>query len=342
MQKSSITILCRTCLKSEGNVYPLSFTSTGHENINFATMLMSCTAICIQPNDTLPYHICEKCLCILIMAYNFKEQCEKSDLFLRRRDKINLIEVKPNNIKSLLTNTKVGDTSVKANVKSKNDIKVKTESVEIRNNVNENVETMEILFIKQEQTVDVAKSTAIKREHSYNSEEDFKSNKPKYKRKPGIFKCSKCDKVLTTRYGFMYHMKNHSESNLFSCPVENCKRKFSWKPTLKRHMLVHSNEKRFLCYICGKEYSAADSFWYHLKSHQGQRPFLCTCCGKSYKQAIHLKYHMHSHTGKRQFNCTKCNRAYLGPTQLQRHWRKFCGIGRDPPAERRRRALNVD
>ncbi|KRT79978.1 zinc-finger associated domain containing protein, partial [Oryctes borbonicus] len=296
MQRANISLLCRTCLKGEGNIYPLSFTSTGHENINFATMLMSCTAVCIQPNDSLPYQICEKCLCILIMAYNFKEQCEKSDLFLRRRDRIKLKEIKLDDLKITLTDTIGGDTSVTTHVKSNDKIKAKKGNVETRNI--KNAKPIEMVFIKHEQKqIDTMKSTAIKKEHSYNSKEGSKRSEVKYKRKPGIYKCSKCDKILTTRYGYMYHMRNHSEGKSFACPVEDCKRKFSWKPTLKRHMLVHSNEKQFLCYICGVGYSAADSFWYHLKSHQDQRPYLCTCCGKSYKQAIHLKYHMHSHTG---------------------------------------------
>lgn len=270
------------------------------------------------------------------MAYNFKEQCEKSDLFLRKRGCIKLIIVK--------------DTSSDT-ISEISDINIKTETDEdtsfvddIGNSeeVAQNVQSEVVFVNEQHEDVDTVKTTNIKREHSYNSEEDFKPKRVKYKRKTGSFQCPKCDKVLTTRYGLDYHTKHHNEGDKYICPVDDCKRKFFWKPTLKRHMLVHSNEKQFLCYICGKEYSAADSFWYHVKRHEGKRPYLCTYCGKSYKQGIHLKYHMHSHTQKRPFKCSKCNRAYLGPTQLRRHWKKFCGIGKDPPPERRRRALELN
>lgn len=102
----SIT-LCRTCRKSSSNVFPLTYTTTDHKDIDFATMLRSCTSvrvsftlrICfalnsylfffffiyvqINSKDSLPKVICEDCVMKLIAAYIFKQECERSDQLFR-------------------------------------------------------------------------------------------------------------------------------------------------------------------------------------------------------------------------------------------------------------------
>ena len=53
----------------------------------------------------------------------------------------------------------------------------------------------------------------------------------------------------------------------YSCPVENCERKFSRSDELSRHRRAHTGEKRFACGFCGHRFVRSDHLDKHVKRH---------------------------------------------------------------------------
>ena len=85
----------------------------------------------------------------------------------------------------------------------------------------------------------------------------------------------------------------NSESNEANHFCENCNKGFKEKHKLRRHMMVHTGEKKFICYYCGKPFSLDYNLKTHLRIHTGEKPFKCRYenCEKSFAQSGNLKTH---------------------------------------------------
>ena len=51
----------------------------------------------------------------------------------------------------------------------------------------------------------------------------------------------------------------------YSCPVEGCGRTFTEHSSLRKHKLIHTGEKPYVCEICGKTFSQSGSRNAHQK-----------------------------------------------------------------------------
>ncbi|XP_078031907.1 uncharacterized protein LOC144467335 [Epinephelus lanceolatus] len=79
-----------------------------------------------------------------------------------------------------------------------------------------------------------------------------------------------------------------AEEKLFSCSV--CKKRFSVRWNLKRHMMTHTGEKPFSCLMCGKRFHRKDNLSDHMAIHTEEKTSLSDC-GKSYIQKVQLTRH---------------------------------------------------
>lgn len=81
-----------------------------------------------------------------------------------------------------------------------------------------------------------------------------------------------------------------------------------------------SKVKRFLCSICQKSFTTAQSLEVHTRIHTGERPFRCEQCGKRFTQSSHLKSHYHSiHKPTQTHTCSVCNRNFSSLSTLKAH-----------------------
>ena len=110
--------------------------------------------------------------------------------------------------------------------------------------------------------------------------------------------------------------------NKLTC--EMCKRTFSGKGFLKKHLLYHTKPKILTgCYICNKAFRFKQSLKQHLKLHNGEKDFKCNECGKFFSQSGNLKSHINScHRNEKPFKCTLCNRSFNQKTNLQTHTKR--------------------
>jgi transcription factor YY len=89
----------------------------------------------------------------------------------------------------------------------------------------------------------------------------------------------------------------HGEK-MFMCKFEGCGNKFLDNSKLKRHQLVHTGEKRYMCDICGKRFSLDFNLRTHMRTHTGEKPYVCSVpdCGKRFTQSSNLTAHERTHS----------------------------------------------
>lgn len=133
------------------------------------------------------------------------------------------------------------------------------------------------------------------------------------------YECQICLKILTSSYGFMYHMRKHKAEKPYVCPHSGCTKSFYLYSLLKKHVNVHSKKMKYLCELCKASFNTYDTYRYHKKTHDGRRNHLCTICGKAYLQSCHLRDHMMSRHSNGNVRCKYCSSPYKTYSGLRKH-----------------------
>lgn len=94
--------ICRSCLTQDNELTSI-FHTMNSEHIKVSDMMASCTFLLdMGEHDGLPSQICLQCYNAINQAYNFKQQCEKSDNVLKNLLKEHLQNVKVVKIENML------------------------------------------------------------------------------------------------------------------------------------------------------------------------------------------------------------------------------------------------
>ena len=86
------------------------------------------------------------------------------------------------------------------------------------------------------------------------------------------------------------------EKRPYVCPRSNCKKTYTTRFSLKRHLASH-NSKNFVCHVCGKKFALSQYLKEHSYTHTGQKPFVCEFpgCYRQFRQAGKLSMHKKIH-----------------------------------------------
>nr|XP_016930620.1 zinc finger protein 675-like [Drosophila suzukii]XP_036670405.1 zinc finger protein 675-like [Drosophila suzukii] len=105
----------------------------------------------------------------------------------------------------------------------------------------------------------------------------------------------------------------------------HCQRSFSYPSQLKRHNLVHTDERPFKCSDCPSAFKEKSYLSVHIRIHAGNTPFKCTHCPLAFERESGLKKHTKIYTGGRPFKCSRCRKRFLTKTHLKRHFMRHTG-----------------
>jgi KRAB domain-containing zinc finger protein len=73
------------------------------------------------------------------------------------------------------------------------------------------------------------------------------------------------------------------------------KKVFSEKGNLAKHKVIHTEERPFVCEICGKAFKYRSNLNSHRKVCSGEKPYICEVCNKQFARKDYLKAHMKRH-----------------------------------------------
>lgn len=100
------------------------------------------------------------------------------------------------------------------------------------------------------------------------------------------FICEECGKGYATSGALKEHQLVHTDEHPFQC--DTCEKRFKSKPSLKRHLEVHSNVLH-ICPECGLQLSTRVTLQRHMLCHSEEKRFKCKFCGSEFKRSKSLK-----------------------------------------------------
>lgn len=130
-----------------------------------------------------------------------------------------------------------------------------------------------------------------------------------------------CGASDTEKFNVIAYERLHAEKTSFMCKI--CRKSFSLKTSLTRHMIVHTGP--FICDICDKRFSQKYHLAEHERTHLGKKPYKCTLCGKSFSKKFNLTSHILTHTSVKTFTCNICSKNFSRKGDLARHINSHLG-----------------
>ena len=58
---------------------------------------------------------------------------------------------------------------------------------------------------------------------------------------------------------------------------------FTQSTSLKRHTIIHTEDKLHICPVCSKGFPQSSHLKRHMSIHTGERPHVCSVCSKRFK-----------------------------------------------------------
>ncbi|XP_030833944.1 zinc finger protein 501-like [Strongylocentrotus purpuratus] len=137
------------------------------------------------------------------------------------------------------------------------------------------------------------------------------------------YKCSFCQKSLSTSGHLSRHIKVHTGEKPYECSF--CKKTFSQTHHLSRHIKIHTGERPFECSVCGKTFSERGYLTEHQKVHSEERSYVCSICEKRFTSNSYCKRHMRIHTGEKPFPCSICDKSFREKSTHTKHMTTHSG-----------------
>ncbi|CAD7012931.1 unnamed protein product [Ceratitis capitata] len=144
-----------------------------------------------------------------------------------------------------------------------------------------------------------------------------------------MFSCDQCDYSTKVGKRIIEHKQtDHGvhDPNIYACTI--CSERFSWKPTLYRHIeLIHKTlpaDKKFLCNECGRAYMREVHLIEHIKQRHGPRKFKCPdpLCEQSFTRTFTLRRHFittHTEKTSTRYHCVDCDKYFKVYDQWKYH-----------------------
>lgn len=133
------------------------------------------------------------------------------------------------------------------------------------------------------------------------------------------FICEECGKSFGTKGALKEHQITHSDERPYQCA--HCPKKFKNLPRLKTHEDIH-NVTTYVCPHCGLQLNTKRTLKMHMVVHSDQKKYKCQYCGNEYKRSKALKNHLILHTGLRPYMCPFCDKTFANGSNCRSHKKK--------------------
>ncbi|XP_045766397.1 zinc finger protein 479-like isoform X1 [Maniola jurtina] len=147
---------------------------------------------------------------------------------------------------------------------------------------------------------------------------------PQNKRKPkkGVFQCDYCHKQFDTKSSIRRHMYLHLDVKKFPCG--NCKKVFRKQLYLSAHITrQHPDwDQHYMCNLCDKPFLLRENLMVHMASHTNtETMFKCIYCKEKFLEQIDLIQHEKQHLVSGLYDCIICEQSFDCRNKLSMHFK---------------------
>lgn len=280
--------ICRLCLEEIKTP-----SATLKEGSNLLTKIRRFLPLVkIMPGDGLPTLVCQQCVSLVNICYNFKLQVEQSDLalqkycashegppvtqpFIVRKDDMSAVDPSDMNVAgSSYQDAIAGSVGVHLLAPLGID-KVSPDDKYAKPN--------SVTFSDSEQ-----QCLSCDHEKHYEDRQNSRLMSDNEVQHCGYIRDCKPNSFLG-----MCRTKTRLKEKPYICAY--CGQPFRYMSSLTRHLVIHSGEKRYVCQICNKAFTQEAHLKTHSILHTGEKPFHCNMCPMSFSRKGNLKRHLQVH-----------------------------------------------
>lgn len=302
--------VCRVCCSPDANLADIYNQSNSTEP-SVADMLLECVDCSLRVDDPFPKKICAGCVISTQVAFKFKQQYERSHKRfcqllenLKKCGKFQTTEAESKqtseghilgiggnefqvqNIKATETVEMKEDSGI---YESEYEVSEVNESIKIEVEDSHIVETEEASYQEDEEAI-YAVLENNRKMHYTNEQNAPHSRHALTCGKPEM--CKICGHVLPNRIKMIVHLLSHAKGTKRNkCPC--CLKIFPDRQRLRRHIVIHSDERPHQCPHCSKSFKSREYLNRHIRLHSDdQRSFNCHLCDQSFANSSKLKHHI--------------------------------------------------
>ncbi|XP_063700733.1 zinc finger protein weckle-like [Culicoides brevitarsis] len=133
------------------------------------------------------------------------------------------------------------------------------------------------------------------------------------------FICESCGRPFQSKGALKDHQITHSDEHPWAC--SQCPKRFKNQARLKTHEDIH-NTTSYICPHCGLALNTKRTLKMHLVVHSEEKKYKCNYCGNEFKRSKALKNHLILHTGLRPYSCPFCNKTFANGSNCRSHKKK--------------------
>ncbi|XP_050067396.1 zinc finger protein 431-like [Anopheles maculipalpis] len=133
--------------------------------------------------------------------------------------------------------------------------------------------------------------------------------------------CDTCDKSFSQPQTLRRHSRIHDQTGSSKIDCERCGRQFLRSDDLTRHMRTHTGERPYECQLCSKTYKQGNELKEHLLTHSREKHFKCTECSKQFSSRNGLYVHLKVHRGEKPHACPHCDKRFTTSSERISHVR---------------------
>lgn len=269
------------------------FSNAVHKNVDVivSVMLSACTQMLMHQDDGMPNEICDSCLDRLISAYEFQQECIRSD----------------QRIRAVLGLDAAGDSSsmhISKEEMQPHDIFFTTENTDTAVFIKS--ETIEVVFNDANNDDDGLHDNYD--EDDAASADNLKDELPrKAPKKRTQFPCKSCDKIFANAYRLQRHSNNvHIKTKKKPYQCEMCQTFYVLKSKLIAHMEAKHSQSageaqppppsstitEYKCDYCTKSFFRRKTLVRHAKTHEQFKRHQCTHCDRAFSLTVQLTEHI--------------------------------------------------